>query len=125
MKATACVSLVALALVGCASTVAAPDGTTAEYRWVKGQLKTTLVAPLPRVEQATRAAFDELNLVGVDGVVDGLKGELTARMAIGTKVRVKLKALDFDNTSVKIRVGTIGDKSIALQLLRHIDRQLQ
>jgi hypothetical protein len=114
-----------LALAGCTSSVVAPEGTTAEFRWVKGELKAVLPASLPRVEQAARTAFDDLNLVGVDSAVDGLKGEMSARMAVGTKVRVKLKAVDFESTTIRIRVGTIGDKSISLQLLRHIERQLQ
>jgi hypothetical protein len=112
-------------MAGCTSTVRAPDGSTAEYRWVKAELKSTVQASLPRTEEATRAAFDELNLVGIDGLVDGLKGTLTARMAVGTKVTVKLKALDFQNTSIRIRVGRTGDRSISMQLLRHIERQVQ
>jgi len=125
MKPTVSVILAIVALAGCASTVQAPNGSTAQYRWVKAELKSTVKASLPRTEEATRAAFDELNLVGVDGLVDGLKGELTARMAVGTKVTVKFKALDFENTTIRIRVGRTGDKSISMQLLRHIERQVQ
>lgn len=84
----------------------------------------TLPAPLPRVEEATREAFDELGLVGVGGGVAGVKGELTALTAVGTKVRVKLKALDFENTTVSIRVGQVGDKALSLQLFRHIEEAL-
>jgi hypothetical protein len=125
MKATASVVLALVAVVGCTSTVQAPDGSTAQYRWVKAELSSTVAAPLPKTEEAARAAFEELNLVGVDGTVDGLKGVLTARMAVGTKVTVKLKALDFASTSIRIRVGRTGDRSISMQLLRHIERQVQ
>jgi hypothetical protein len=125
MKATVGLLIVALISVGCASTIAGPEGTTAEYRWIKGELKSTVEAPLPRVERATLRAFEELNLVGVESAVDGLKGRMEARMAIGTKVRIKLKALDFGTTAVRVRVGTIGDRSISLQLLRHIRRELE
>jgi len=125
MKKTFLTVAVVLLIIGCSSTVPGPAGTDATFRWVKGELKSTMPASLPHVEQAARAAFDELNLVGVDGAVDGLKGVLTARMAVGTRVRLRLKAIDFDNTTVRIKVGKIGDRSISLQLLRHIERNLE
>jgi hypothetical protein len=125
MKKAALILAAVLVISGCSSSVPGPEGAETTFRWVKGELKSSLPAPLPRVEEATRKAFEELNLVGVDGAVDGLKGELTARMAVGTRVRIRLRAMDFNSTIVRIRVGTIGDKSISLQLLRHIERQLQ
>jgi hypothetical protein len=124
MKAASLWIAVALTMAGCSSTVVTPDGSSAQYRWARGDVTGTLPAPLPEVEAATRTAFEELNLVGVDGGVRGLKGELTARTGVGTKVRVKLEALDFDNTSVTIRVGQVGDKSVSLQLYRHIEEAL-
>lgn len=122
MKAAVVWIVVAVALAGCSSTVVTPEGSTARYRWARGDVTGTLPAALPEVEAATRTAFDEIGLVGVVGGVEGLKGELTARTAVGTKVRVKLEALDFDNTSVTIRVGQVGDKSLSLQLFRHIEQ---
>ena len=124
MRAAVLSIAVALTVIGCGSTTVTPEGSVAEYSWVKGDVTGTLPAPLPRVEEATRKAFEELNLVAVGGGVEGLQGELTARTAVGTKVRVKLKALDFDNTSVSIRVGQVGDKSVSLQLFRHIEQAL-
>ncbi len=124
MKVASLWIALALTMAGCSSTVVTPEGSAAQYRWARGDVTGTLPAALPQVEAATRKAFVELNLVGVDGAVEGLKGELTARTAVGTKVRVKLQALDFDNTSVTIRVGQVGDKSVSLQLFRHIERGL-
>jgi hypothetical protein len=124
MRSVVLAIVVILTLAGCGSTAVTPDGSVAEYSWVRGEVTGTLPAQLPQVAQATRAAFDELNLVGVGGGVEGLKGELTARTAVGEKVRVKLKALDFDNTSVSIRVGQVGDKAVSLQLYRHIEEAL-
>jgi hypothetical protein len=125
MRTTILLCAVILSVSGCSSTVPGPAGADATFRWVKGELTSAMPASLPSVEQATRASFEELNLVGVDGAVDGLKGVLTARMAVGTKVRVRLVAIDFDNTTVRIKVGKIGDRSISLQLLRHIERNLE
>ena len=123
---TASITLIVLALVaGCSSSGRRADQSLTEFKWLQGELKTALPHPLPEVEPATRAAFDELRLVGVDGAVDSFKGRLTARMADGTKVRVKLQAAGSDNSIVWIKVGQIGDEPISLQILRHIQRLLQ
>ena len=117
-------SLVAtIVLSGCAVAVVAA-GAGAGYVWVSGMLQETLSAPLPRVERATRAALKDLELVGIHGRADKLKGKIKARMADGTKVVIWLKAVDFENTNVKIRVGNVGDKAISLQILRHIKQRL-
>lgn len=116
--------LVSVVLLAGCTTAAVGTDAEANYAWLSGTLETTLTHPLPEVEEATREAFVELDLVAVDGAVDGLKGELTARMADGTKVRVKMKALDFGSTRVKIRLGTLGDKAASEQILRYIQRGL-
>jgi hypothetical protein len=124
MRIAAVGILVALSLAGCSSSSANADPSSAEFKWLQGELKTALPHSLERVETATRAAYDELRLVGVDGTVTGTKGALTARMADGTKVRVKLQAAGAEVTIVRIKVGQIGDEAISLQLLRHISSQL-
>jgi hypothetical protein len=115
--------LLLLPLGGCAvAVVGAAAG--AAYVWVNGELKGSLPAELPKVDKATRAALTDLELVGVEGRVDRLKGKITARMADGTRVEIRLKAIDFKSTSIRIRVGTLGDKAISEQILRHIEKEL-
>jgi hypothetical protein len=40
-------------------------------------------------------------------------------------VTINLEAVDFENTSIKIKVGTFGDRSISLQILRNIEERLK
>jgi hypothetical protein len=121
MRSAVIVAFVALLASGCAST--GEDGVS--FQFISGTLSTELAAGVPEAEAATRAALAELNLVGIDGVVDGLRARINARMATGTKVRVNLRALDFDTSSVSIKVGTIGDRTLSMQILRHIERELE
>jgi len=111
----------ALVLSGCAST----GSDSGRYEYLGGRLKDTLAAPVPQAEAASRAAFEELDLVGVDGFMDKLKAKVSARMADGTKVQITLKAIDFESSAISIKVGTIGDRSISLQILRYIQRELE
>jgi hypothetical protein len=111
-------------LLGCKSAVVTPEGTEATYSSAEGLLRSTLGAPMPDVVNATTATLEDLELVGIDSTVDRLKGKITARMAVGKKVTINLEAVDFDSTSIRIKVGTFGDRSISLQILRNIEKHL-
>jgi hypothetical protein len=111
-------------VAGCTSAVMTPEGTEASYSWVEGSLESALASSMPDVVNATTATLADLELVGIDSTVDRLKGEITARMAVGTKVTIKLEAVDFETTSIRIKVGTFGDRSVALQILRNIEKRL-
>ena len=45
-------------------------------------------------------------------------------MAVGTKVGIHLETVDADTVSIKIKVGTFGDRSISMQILRNIENRL-
>ena len=111
-------------LMGCKSAVVTPEGTSASYSKAEGVLRSTLEGSVPDVVNATNATLEDLELTGVDSQVDKLKGKITARMAVGTKVGINLEAVDFDTTAIRIKVGTFGDKSISMQILRNIEKQL-
>ena len=102
-----------------------PEGTDASYSQAEGVLRATLPGSMPDVVNSTNDTLTDLELVGIDSTVDKLKGKITARMAVGTKVTINLEAVDFSNTSVKIKVGTFGDRSISLQILRNIEKRLK
>ena len=112
-------------LVGCKSSVVTPDGTEVSYRKGEGVLRAVLGGSMPEVVNATNATLEDLELVGVDRTVDKLKGKITARMAVGTKVTINLKSMDSGSTSIKIKVGKLGDRSISMQIFRNIEKRLK
>jgi hypothetical protein len=112
-------------LVGCKSSVVTPDGTEVSYRKGEGVLRAVLGGSMPEVVNATNATLEDLELVGIDRTVDKLKGKITARMAVGTKVTINLKSMDSDSTSIKIKVGKLGDRSISMQIFRNIEKRLK
>ncbi len=115
--------LMAVPLLGCPAAVVAV-GAGAGFVWLNGQLEETIDRALPDVQQAAEGALADLDLVGIDTTADKLKAEVSGRMADGTKVTVWLKAEDFQSTKVTIRAGAMGDKSVSLQVLRHIKKRL-
>jgi ABC-type glycerol-3-phosphate transport system substrate-binding protein len=124
MKKILLVTLCLGVLGACSSAVVTPEGAEANYSWVEGALESALAGAMPEVVEATKATLTDLELVGIDSAVDGLKGKITARMAVGTKVQIGLEAIDFESTSIRIKVGTFGDRSVALQILRNVEKRL-
>jgi hypothetical protein len=114
-----------LMVLSCSSTVDPGDEGTGTYTWVNRELRGVFAGPLLDVAAAAERAFGDLRLVGVDQVVDGLKGRVTASTADGSRVRVRFKAMDFENTSFNIKVGAFGDKAMSQQVARYIARELR
>jgi hypothetical protein len=104
--------------------VVTPEGTEATYSKAEGLLRSTLEGSVPDVVNATNATLEDLEFTGVDSTVDKLKGKIIARMAVGKKVSINLEAVDFDTTSIRIKVGTFGDQSISMQIFRSIEKRL-
>jgi hypothetical protein len=119
MTSVLMVCVVAFVAVGCKSLFSGvPVADDAMYR--RGVLRGVVDAPLPEVEAATEAAMQELDFVAIEPETGGLEAAVKARMADGTRVRVRMEALDFESTAVRIKVGRFGNDSISIQLLRHI-----
>jgi hypothetical protein len=102
-----------------------PDGTEVSYRKGEGVLRAVLGGSMPEVTNATIATLEDLELVGIDSTVDKLKGRITARMAVGTRVTINLTSVGADSTSIRIKVGRLGDRSISMQILRNIERRIK
>lgn len=111
-------------IVGCTSTVDPGEDGSGLYNWSQRELRGDFSGSLLDVAAAAERAFADLRLVGVDQVVDGLKGKVTASLADGTRVRIKLKAMDFETTKFNIKVGSFGDKAMSQQVARYIAREL-
>lgn len=125
MRIAAVVGLAwALSLGGCTSAAVMGDGGDAEYRWLTGELEVAFAVDVERLKAASLKAYDDLGLVAVDDAVYGPQGKITGRMADGTEVRVRLRALDSGRTWLAVRVGQIGDEPISRQVLRHIEKAM-
>ena len=115
---------VLVVICGCASTVDPGEEGSGTYRWTQRELHGNFSGSLLDVATAAERAFEDLRLISVDQIVDGLKGKVTASTADGTKVRIKLKAMDFETTKFNIKIGTFGDKAMSQQVARYIAREV-
>jgi len=113
-----------IVISGCASTVDPGAEGSGTYTWKQRELKGSFAGSLLDVAEASERAFNDLRLISVEQVVDGLQGKVTAKTADGANVRIKLKAMDFSSTKFSIKVGTFGDNAMSQQVARYIAREL-
>lgn len=115
---------IVLLICGCSSTVDPGSEGSGLYTWNQLELRGDFAGSLLDVAAAAERAFTDLRLIAVNQTVDGLQGKVTATLADGTAVRIKLKATDFKTTAFSIKVGTYGDKAMSQQVARYIVREL-
>lgn len=115
-------------LAGCAALAVGAAGAAAgvgTYAYVSGRLETIIEAPIDRAWDATRSAVeDDLGFAVERAEHDALKGELRAKQADGTNVRVNLERKGDNLTEVRIRVGTFGDEAQSRLIMDKIEDNL-
>ncbi len=122
-------ALLALCLAlqsGCAALLltggaAAGAGT---FAYVKGKLKASESAPLPKVYDASLAAMQNLEFAVTTQEKDALSARIVARAVGDKKVQVNLKKATEGVTEIRIRVGTFGDESTSRLILDKIRSRL-
>lgn len=110
---------------GCVAVAVGAAAGVGTYVYVSGRLETLLEAPIDRVWLATRGAIaDDLGLRVEKAEQDAMKGELRAKQADGTTVRVNLERKGDNLTEVRIRVGTFGNEAQSRMILDRIEKRL-
>jgi hypothetical protein len=95
------------------------------YAYVNGEITSTEAASLNRTWDASLAAMRDLQFPVTSQVKDALEGNLTARNAKNTEIKIRLKYVSNASTEVHIRVGTFGDETLSQTILNKIREHLQ
>ncbi|MFA6002472.1 MAG: DUF3568 family protein [Elusimicrobiota bacterium] len=94
------------------------------YSYVQGELSRTYPAGLDAVWAATQQTLAGLTLKVSAQQKDGLGGTIEAARADGTQIRLKLEPGAAGVTTVRIRIGTFGDKKSSADILDRVARNL-
>ena len=111
---------------GCVTTAVGggPNVTAGTYSYLTRELEVIYGIPLADVWPRALAAVESLQLhIDVQRIY-GLGGEIQARRAYGTKVRVYLKPSGNHSTSISVRVGDLGDRELSERVQRTIREQV-
>ncbi|HNQ87564.1 MAG TPA: DUF3568 family protein [Verrucomicrobiota bacterium] len=110
-------------LPGCLA-VAGAAAAAGTVVYVKGEVQSTLDAPLPQCVTAVEKVIIEFKLSRVGEEIDGTAARVKARNAQDQAVTFRLKRLTDRATSVSIRVGTWGDEAASVGLLEAVKKSL-
>ena len=111
---------------GCVTTAVGggPNVTAGTYSYFTRELEVIYGIPLADVWPRALAAVESLQLHIDRQTIDGLGGEIQARRADGTRVRVYLNLSGDHGTSVSVRVGVLGDRELSERVQRTIRQQV-
>ena len=123
---TALLAAVLAAGSGCALFVvgAAAAGGAAGYAYVNGEVDATLAADLGQSWQASLDTMRDLEYPVSSQAKDALEGNITARNAKNTEIKIKLKYISKTQTEIHIRVGTFGDEQLSHTILNKMREHL-
>jgi hypothetical protein len=108
---------------GCLAVVA--GGAAGGTMYVKGDLETTLEAPMTKAATATEKALNKMQLKKISAEHDSLTGEFIYRSVSDKKITVKLKRQTDMLTEINIRVGIMGDETLSQNIYDMIQKELR
>ena len=95
------------------------------YKFVKGELEVAYPAGYEETWSAALAAMDALELTREDAGKDAFGGRIEAARADGTPVKMSVTPVTPDSTTVKIRVGTFGNRAMSDMIASEIEAKLK
>ena len=116
------------AIQGCAAVAGAGIGAaaaTGAMAYKNGELETSYAAPYNLTWNATIRAMKRMNLKITKTQKGATEGTVESEQADGTGVTTKLKSSSQDVTSIKIRVGILGDEEASKTIDRYIRAELK
>ncbi len=111
-----------MAVAGAGIGAATASGVMA---YQNGELETSYAAPYDQTWNATIKAMKKMTLKITQTHKGTTEGRVESEQADGTKVTTKLKSLNPDVTSVKIRVGILGDEEASRTIDRYIRAEVK
>jgi hypothetical protein len=94
------------------------------YAFIKGELKTAYPYTYEETWSAALAAVDALELTKMGVEKDAFGGRIEAERATGKSIKISVKPLTSNSTSVKIRVGVFGHRAISETIASEIEAEL-
>ncbi|MDA8169241.1 MAG: DUF3568 family protein [Nitrospiraceae bacterium] len=128
MKNALAVVLIALGLAffaGCSSVKYESETSPPNQpAYSLGYLKVNLEKPVPDIAKATEAAYKDLGISVTNAKSDDLTGKVEGKLADGKDVTTDITSVSSKESSVSIRIGTLGDKDFSYRILDKIKKNL-
>ncbi|MCL4741383.1 MAG: DUF3568 family protein [Phycisphaerales bacterium] len=104
---------------------AAAAGIAGTYVYTEGRLESVEDAPLASVHAAALKATEDLGFSLVRESQDAFGSIVVSKRADNSDVTIALEKKSDKTTSVRIRVGIIGDEAVSTEILARIRENLK
>lgn len=121
---SAVVAVLLLASSGCVPLVIGAAAGVGGYAWVKGELVHDVAVPAEKLHRAISRAMRDLKLAVYEDKGDRLSAKINAKFSDGTDVNINVEAKTERSSTVKIRVGLLGDKEKSEMIFSAIQKRL-
>jgi len=111
-------------LAGCTAVLVGAGAAAGTVAYIQGEHSQIHAANYEKVWSAAVNALNQMNIRVIKTEKDALSGTITARRADDTSVTVKVEPTGADTTTVKIRVGTFGDRPASESIQARIVAEL-
>ncbi len=95
------------------------------YAFATGSLSKNLDATTETVHKASLKGLEDLRAIVISEDLSSLKSEIHAEGEDGKKISINIESLTEQASKIKIRVGTIGNESDSLRVLKAITNRIK
>ena len=117
-------AIILLSAPGCVPLVIGAAAGVGGFAWVQGELVNDLQVPAERLHKAVSRAMRDLRLAVMEDKGDRLSAKVLAKYSDGTDVTISIAAKTEKVSTLKIRVGILGDKEKSELILNAIQKRL-
>ncbi len=104
---------------------AAAAGIAGTYVYTEGRLESVEDAPLAEVHAAALKAVEDLGFTLKRESQDAFNSIIVAKRADDSEVNIALEKKSDSTTSVRIRVGIVGDEAVSTEILARMRENLK
>ncbi len=117
--------LFTIALIGQGCVAAAVGlGAAGTIAYIRGDLESTEDKNIEVVYSAVLEAVEQLQLILINKSQDAHEATILARDVNDKKITIKMKSTSVQTTKLSIRVGTLGDEAMSVQIYQKIYNNL-
>jgi hypothetical protein len=124
IRYTAISALSFLLLSGCVAIMGTENGAQ-NVRYKTGALVADLEYGIDKVVNATSMAIDTIGYSEKTEAVDAMNAVLTAKTAKGEKVTFRIDRVTDTSSTLKIRIGKMGDAQRSIMVFETIQNELK
>jgi glutamate synthase domain-containing protein 2 len=117
-------SLLLLNLYGCVAVIAGAAGGTGTAAWLSGKLVQQVNAPSESSIKAVKETLRSMNLEIYSEVKVKDVTQIRSHYTDGRKIWIDIRSVGQTTSTLEVRVGAFGDKTVSAELLKQINSYL-